>query len=148
MPVAAGWLGGLGALPFVMLAAATRLPAAQLHGLAVRGLAVQGLAAYGATILAFLGGVHWGLAIAAHAKDPSLKPNGWLILSVIPSLAGWSALLLPSGVDLSILAACFSVMLWIDLRATRIGRTPAWYPTLRIPLTLAAVAGLIIGAVP
>ena len=140
-PVAAAWLGGLGALPFVALSVAA-------HGLSdpMRAFAAHALAAYGATILSFLGGVHWGLAIGSHRDDKELKLAGWLVLSVIPSLLGWSALLLPIRIGLFGLAASFLVMLPVDLRATRIGRAPAWYPKLRIPLTCVVVISLILGA--
>ena len=140
-PVATAWLGGLGGLPFVALALATHLA-----GEPWRGLGVHALAAYGATILSFLGGVHWGLAIASHRQDPQLKLAGWLVLSVIPSLLGWAALLLPMQAGLTVQATSFAMMLVVDLRATRIGRAPAWYPTLRIPLTCVVVASLILGA--
>lgn len=141
VPVAAAWLGGLGALPFVALAVATHV-----IGEPMRSLSAHGLAAYGATILSFLGGVHWGLAVASHRQEPQLKLMGWLVLSVIPSLLGWSALIMPTRLGVAVLAASFAVMLWVDLRATKIGRAPAWYPKLRIPLTCAVVASLILGA--
>jgi len=141
-PAAAAWLGGLGGLPFVALALATHLA-----GEPWRGLGVHALAAYGATILSFLGGVHWGLAIASHRLEPELKLMGWLVLSVIPSLLGWAALLLPMKAGLPVQAISFAVMLLVDLGATKIGRAPAWYPVLRIPLTCVVVASLILGAV-
>jgi len=55
----AAWLGGLGASPFIGLAAASSLLAG-----APRSLVAYALVGYGATILSFLGGVHWGLAIS------------------------------------------------------------------------------------
>ncbi len=54
VPLSAGWLGGLGAAPFVCLAGA--IP---FLGGAPRLFAAHALVAYGATILSFLGGVHW-----------------------------------------------------------------------------------------
>ena len=59
VPAMAAWLGGLGALPFVGLAVAV----VGLEGPA-RAVVVQALLGYGAVILSFLGGIHWGLAIA------------------------------------------------------------------------------------
>ena len=141
VPQAAGWLGALGAVPFVALAAAVAL----LDG-PPRGLAVQALAGYGAVILSFLGGIHWGLAIAsaAGATGPGLTARlGW---SVVPSLAGWAALLVPPTIGLFGLAAAFSAMLGFDLMASRAGEAPAWYPRLRIPLTLAVVGSLLLAA--
>lgn len=141
VPLAAGWLGGLGAVPFAALAAAVAL----LDG-PPRGLAVQALAAYGAVILSFLGGIHWGLAVApaSAANGSGLKVR--LAGSVVPSLAGWAALLVPPTIGLFGLAAAFAAMLGFDLLATRAGEAPAWYPRLRIPLTLAVVGSLLLAA--
>ncbi len=44
------------------------------------------------------------------------------------------------------LAVAVTAMLWVDLRATRAGDAPRWYPTLRIPLTCIVVAALLLGA--
>jgi hypothetical protein len=102
--------------------------------------------AYGAVILSVLGGVHWGLSIAAqsNADQPELQTR--LILSVIPSLAAWVALLFPQNTGLLILAAAIAAMLWVDIRASRTGHAPQWYPKLRIPLTCVVVAALLFGA--
>ena len=139
VPPAALWLGGLGALPFVGLAAAhilTTGAAASLTGFA--------LAAYGAVILSFLGGIQWGLAVALGGTGGSLTVP--LTLSVVPSLIGWGALLAPDPANLLILAATFLVVLLWDQRAARTGQAPPWYPRLRIPLTMVVVSTLLAGA--
>jgi hypothetical protein len=113
----------------------------------LRLLVVQALVAYGATILSFLGGVHWGLAIGSRdGADPGRLPAR-LILSVIPSLAAWAALLCPQTAGLFILALSIAAMLWVDVRATQSGDAPPWYPKLRIPLTSMVVASLLLGAI-
>jgi hypothetical protein len=141
VPLSAAWLGGLGALPFIGLAGA--LPF--LVG-APKRFAVEALVAYGETILSFLGGIHWGLAIAPQgdAKRATLPVR--LTFSIIPSLAAWAALLVPDTSGLFVLAAAIAAMLWVDLRATRAAEAPAWYPTLRLPLTCIVVAALLLGA--
>ena len=141
VPPSAAWLGGLGALPFIGLAGA-----APFLDSAPRMFVVHALAAYGAVILSFLGGVHWGLAIVSPrgADHETLRTR--LIVSVIPSLAAWIALLFPEKPGLLILAAAIAGMLWVDIRATRAGHAPQWYPKLRIPLTCVVVAALFIGA--
>jgi Protein of unknown function (DUF3429) len=88
VPRSAGWLGGLGAVPFIGLAGAMPF----LNG-APRLLVAHALVAYGATILSFLGGVHWGLAIGSQRSEDDGKLGARLTLSVFPSLAGWAALL-------------------------------------------------------
>jgi hypothetical protein len=142
VPLSAAWLGGLGALPFIGLAGAMPF----LVG-APRSVAAHALVAYGATILSFLGGIHWGLAIGRPAGADQTKLPARLILSVIPSLAAWAALLVADTTGLFILATAVAAMLWVDLRAARIGEAPRWYPALRIPLTCIVVAALILGAV-
>jgi hypothetical protein len=141
VPSSAAWLGGLGAVPFVGLVGAmpflTDGP---------RLLAAHALAAYGATIVSFLGGIHWGLAIGARGGADDGRLSARLIMSVLPSLAGWVALLVPETSGLLILALAVAAMLWVDLRATRLGEAPPWYPKLRIPLTCVVVAALLFGA--
>jgi len=141
VPPSAAWLGGLGALPFIGLAGA-----APFLDSAPRMFAVHALAAYGAVILSFLGGVHWGLAIVSGSNGDHPEFRTRLILSVAPSLAAWAALLFPEKTGLLTLAAAIAAMLWVDIRATRAGHAPQWYPKLRIPLTCVVVAALLLGA--
>lgn len=142
VPTSAAWLGGLGAAPFIGLAGAMPFLAAE-----PRRLVAHALVAYGATILSFLGGVHWGLAIGSQTKtEPSKLPTR-LVLSVIPSLAGWAALLVSGRSGLFILTVAIAAMLWVDIRATRMGQAPPWYPKLRVPLSGVVMATLLWGAI-
>lgn len=142
VPSAAKWLGALGAIPFVFLGLAGPFIEAS-----IQERAHFGLAAYGAVILSFLGGVHWGLAIA---DAGSLQSNGAtfarLGISVVPSLVGWVALLLSRPIGLLVLAAAFSGLLLVDLHASRKAQTPTWYPKLRWPLTVVVAASLTLAA--
>ncbi len=138
VPVSAAWLGGLGAVPFVGLAGA--LP--WLAG-GIKPLVVHALLAYGATILSFLGGVHWGLAIKT---PPGEGLQARLVLSVMPSLVAWVALLVGAQPGLMLLALAIAAMLWVDLRATRLGHAPWWYPKLRLPLSAIVCSALVFGA--
>ncbi len=138
IPNAALWLGPLGLVPFLAGALAPWLLPAE--GLPEADLALVG---YGAVILSFLGGVHWGLAAPA---GRALQ----LGLSVVPSLVGWLALLVASlhavGPGLWLLAAAFAALLPGDLLAAGRGLAPGWYPRLRVPLTVIVVACLVVGA--
>lgn len=142
VPMPALWLGALGAIPFVGLAAG-----GFLADDGNRDAVVFALAAYGAVILSFLGGIHWGLAMAgfgtAVGRNLSL---GRLSLSVVPSLIGWASLLLPSPAGLAVLAGAFAGMLALDALAARRRQVPAWYLRLRWPLTLTVVASVTAGA--
>ena len=141
VPQSAAWLGGLGALPFIGLAGA-----ASYLDSAPRMFVIHALVAYGAIILSFLGGIHWGLAIGSRSEvdDPAIRTR--LIVSIVPSLAAWVALLVLESTGLLLLAAAVAAMLWVDIRATREGHAPPWYPKLRIPLTCVVVAALMFGA--
>ena len=92
--------------------------------------AAMALAAYGAVILAFLGGVHWGFAL----PEPSGRgERARLGLGVLPSLVGWVALLLEIAVDveagLALLVVGFLALTIVEARATKAGLVPSGYMT-------------------
>ena len=140
VPAGAAWLGGAGALPFVMFAF---LP---LAGLSLPGLdPVTTLVAYGAVILSFMGGIQWGWAMTqAEAADSLFRP---LTISILPALVGWVAVLLPGTAALVALSTAFAFVLAVDIAAAAAGHTPAWYPRLRWPLTVVVIASLL-AAIP
>lgn len=140
VPQAAGWVGGFGLVPFVAgagLALATDLP-----------WAIDALRFYAAVILSFLGGVHWGLAIADFGAPPG-HGAGWTRLggSVLPALIAWVCLLLPPAPGLLAMALAFAALLAADLLAVRRALAPPWYPRLRIPLTFVVAVCLTIAGV-
>lgn len=141
VPGAAAWLGGLGAVPFVVLAVA-----GHYADTSWQAPVLFALCAYGAVILSFLGGIQWGLAIAGYGGAPESRRDRRLVLSIVPSLLGWGALLLPVSVALLLLAVAFGAMLWLDIRASAVGEAPVWYPRLRWPLTFTVAASLGFGA--
>lgn len=137
IPGAAKWLGGMGALPFVFLAAAIH----EVGGL-YNPIAPSAILAYGAIILSFLGGAQWGLSIAVRNNAGSTAER--LTTSILPSLVGWAALFMPLDQGLLVLAGAFAVVLAIDLLWHRKGRSPDWYPRLRVALTSVVIASLLI----
>lgn len=104
---------------------------------------LQALIAYGAVILAFLGGVHWGFALTGGAGQTSQTLRARLGLGVLPSLIGWAALLVAStglpDVGLAILLAGFIATSIVEAQASRAGLMPAGYMGLRWALTAGAV---------
>ena len=138
VPASAAWLGGLGVIPFVALAATLAFLDQDRQA-----IAVHALVAYGASILSFLGGVHWGLGIAGRRGAPGTGLAGRLALSVVPSLVAWVALLVTPFAGLMVLAGGIALMLGVDLLTTRSGLAPAWYPRLRIPLSCAVATTLL-----
>lgn len=138
IPPAAAWLGGSGAIPFVALCIVPWVSDVYADQ------ALLALRAYGAVILSFLGGVHWGLAMSRTPDAPGFSA---LSLSVIPSLIGWVALLLPSArAGLFLLAVAIIAMLAVDVSLTRRQLAPAWYQPLRIALSVVVFVSLSAGA--
>jgi hypothetical protein len=138
VPPAAKWLGTIGGIPFVLLALLSTI-----LDVSLREWAHFALAAYGAVILSFLGGIHWGLAIATANPGQS---NGStfvrLSISVIPSLVGWCALLISGPLGLTLMASAFIGLLLFDWYSSQKAQVPAWYLKLRWPLTAAVVVSL------
>ena len=129
IPKPAFWLGYAGLSPFVIAAILFYKSGSASYSLA--------LIAYGAVILSFLGGVRWGLAIVGSSSTSLLFP---LLVSILPPLVGWIALLLPSHISLIILSSGFFVILIADIK---LKNSPEWYARLRVPLSLGAVICLI-----
>ncbi len=127
---AAGWMGYLGLLPFLAGAAGVWLGPHWLAGW---------LVAYGAVILAFVGAVHWGLAMSRRNPPPEV-----FYASVMPALVGWVALLLPRIVGLPVLAAGFVAWRVWEYREAR-ASMPRWFRRLRSVLTVGAVFSLLAG---
>ena len=136
VPTPAAWLGGAGVIPFAAGAlGAWALPAPWDLW------ALQAQVFYGACILSFMGAVHWGLAMADYGGVPGAS---WQRLggSVVPALLAWGALLLTPVLGLLVLLLTFAGLFMADLRVTRAGLAPGWYPRLRKPLTLLVVLSL------
>lgn len=129
-------LGYAGLLPFV----ACVLAIALLDGEA-RAFAVRALVAYGAVILSFLGAVHWGLLL----RQPDAAAQARLAIGVLPSLAGWVALLLPDRHALALLVVAFGGFWLYEHRVVGTALLPQGYLELRRYLSLAACALLTLG---
>lgn len=140
VPPPAFVLGFTGVLPFLGLAVLAVL-SGQLGNALVTAWALAALLAYGAIILSFMGGVHWGWAMAA--EEPSFERLG---TSVVPALLGWSGFLLGDSIGFLVIAAGFAALLWLDLRAIAEGRAAPWYGRLRWPLTVIVTVSLVIAS--
>ena len=78
---------------------------------AVRGHLAWALLAYGATIVSFLGGIHWGLGFRAEPADP-----GRFVWGVVPSLVAWVAVMMPPSSGLVIHGVLLLVCYGVDRR--------------------------------
>jgi hypothetical protein len=144
MPVPAFLLAAMGAFPFSTLA-----------GMIVTGFTVPGinsafaLLVYGAIVLSLMGGVHWGLAMAAPADTTAHwgTRREWRTYgaSLVPAFFAWIALLLPVTIGAWLMAAAFIGLLGYDIWSVRVGEAPAWFTNLRWPLAVMAAGSLIVG---
>lgn len=133
LPPAARLLGPAGLLPFAGLAALSALG---------EPWAPFALLAYAATILAFLGAVHWGLALADGRA-------AWarMGLGVLPALLAWVALLLPEPAGLLLLALGLLGTAAVESWAARSGLVPGAYLRLRWLLSSGAAGACFLAAV-
>ena len=105
--------------------------------------ALAALVAYGAVILAFLGGVHWGFVLqpsAAEAEVAAARTRSRLVFGVAPSLVGFAALLMQmlglAALALALLLAGFVTVTAIEVSLDRRGRLPPGYMLLRWILSI------------
>jgi len=136
-PEKAVWLGALGLIPSAALTV-------MIWGAdeAMVSVAAFGIVAYGAVVLSFLGGAHWGFAGNAMKNQPAAASR-LLVMSVVPSLMGWVAVLLPTPWSVALLAVAFVAILPLDRWALRHALAPRWWLRLRIPLS-ATVSTLLL----
>ena len=109
-----------------------------------RPLVLAALLDYAAVILAFMGAIHWGLAMRAQdAEEPAQLQLGF---SVVPPLLGWLAISggMPSSLALALCLIAFAGLYGADLRAVKLGLAPQWYPRLRRPLTIVVCLSLLL----
>lgn len=102
---------------------------------------------YGASILSFLGAVHWGFAATKYTSSQDIirtNTHNWMQygFGVVPSLISWASLTQSPLEGMALLLAGHTLALLGDLYAAKRGLTPSWYPRLRFPLYLGAMASL------
>lgn len=130
-PTIVAWLGYGGLLPFVGTALALALdPHHTAQWLAT-------LKGYAAVILSFVGALHWGFAMA-HPAIAARNGAALYAWSVVPSLLGWVALLVPHTLGLALLIGGFAAHAAQDWRLVRQLPLPSWYLPLRLQLSTVA----------
>jgi hypothetical protein len=94
---------------------------------------------YAALVLAFAGGVHWGLALVPNTLRPTLR----LTAGVVPGVVAWVALvvaqLLAPQVALAVLIVGYLATVMTEHRAGRRALVPMGYVWVRWGFTLIAV---------
>jgi hypothetical protein len=132
-------LGYGGLLPFAGLALLMWLVDAELVPFVA--LALQG---YGAAIVSFLGGIHWGVGLryaATHIEGHRFH----LVWGVVPALLAWVALLMPAYAGLPALAGVLALCYLVDRRTWADAGLAHWLP-LRFRLTVVAALSCLLGA--
>ena len=139
LPANAAVLGYAGLLPFI----AGALGTVALDDLDQAEWAGRLLVLYGAVILSFLGGVHWGVALAPNAT----RQKRLLVMGVVPSLVGWGSLALPYDQSLVVQIAGFGFFWLYENRALGERVLPRAYLDLRRRLTAVACSSLAIALI-
>jgi hypothetical protein len=149
MPASAILLSILGLAPFIGCGLAALGP-----DVATADRMLTALIAWGALVLAFTGGMHWGLALREPATEPPVAPDGKpgigrqarIALAVVPLVLGWLALLLPlvaaAWLALLILIVAHIAVLVAEHHSGRRFILPSRYLLLRWGFTVVAVAML------
>jgi hypothetical protein len=129
-------LGYAGLLPFVAGALLVWLVDARAHP-----YAVQLLASYAALVVAFLGGLHWGLALrAGETAEPRLYVWG-----VAATLLAWVGALMPPHAGLVVLGVLLAVGYAVDRRVYPRHGLAGWLK-LRFRLSSVAAISCFLGA--
>lgn len=124
-----------GAIPFVVLAIVASLPNV-LH----QASAIFYFTAYGAVILAFLGGMQWGVALL----DDGPFGNTLLVISNVIALAAFVSLTLMSVKSALILQAIFfASVLLIDRMLLSLKIIPGWFILLRYRVSSIVIISIL-----
>lgn len=144
VPTPAAVLGFLGVVPFIVCAVLIwRVTDPAWVSEAVANAQV----AYGTVILSYLGGIRWGLAIGGYGALDEASGASWgrLAWNTLPALIAWGSIFfLPTVWALIALMIAFALTYVSDLWASHHGTAPAWYASLRAPLSFAVILSLAI----
>lgn len=145
-PPMAWRLGYAGLIPFIVGALLVWLVTGEAHP-----YVAAALSAYGAVIVSFLGGIHWGHVMRQWPKadqGPSMSDSAadsTLVWGVVPSLAAWLGVLMPPYAGLFVLGLAIVGCYLVDRRRYAALGLQAWM-TLRFRLTAVASLCCFLGA--
>lgn len=128
-----------GLLPFMGLSVLLWLVDPDLHP-----FVALALAGYGASIVSFLGGIHWGIGFrnATRMHNAPLFNFGW---GVVPSLLAWIAITMPAYAGLPLLALILGLCYAVDRKTYPEAGLEEWLP-MRLHLTVVAAISCLMGA--
>ena len=94
---------------------------------------------YGAVIVAFLGGIQWGISLHQPANQQ------YFIISNVLALIAWISLFMfASLTGVMLITLAFGLALWVDRHAHRAGLLPDWFWQLRQRISAVVIISLII----
>ena len=128
-------LGYLALLPFVLGAALVWGVRSDAHP-----HATAALSAYAAVVAAFIGAIHWGLAMREPQPEPRL-----FVWGVVPAMVAWVAVLMPPDAGLVIHGAMLVLCYLVDRKVYPARGVAAWL-TLRFRLSVVASLSCFVGA--
>jgi hypothetical protein len=128
-----------GLTPFMGLAVLLWLVDPDLHP-----FVALAMAGYGASIVSFLGGIHWGIGFrnVSRMHNAPLFNFGW---GVVPSLLAWIAITMPPYAGLPLLAAILFLCYAVDRKTYPEAGIGEWLP-MRWHLTVVAALSCLLGA--
>ena len=129
-------IGYSGLIPFVFLGAMSIF----LHG-THQSIISFGLLAYGATIISFLGAIHWGLAM--RDVQPDRIAIAW---GVTPSLLAWGSLIVDTHWGLAIQFIALWICFFVDFKSYPKFGVSQWL-SMRLQLTVISGICLALPAV-
>jgi Protein of unknown function (DUF3429) len=129
-------LGYAGLIPFVLFAFLLWVVSEEAHP-----YVALALSCYGATIVAFLGGIHWGIGLRRNAPERKLHMS-W---GVIACLFAWIASMMPAFAGLPLLGLLLIACYLVDRKTWPQAGLREWM-TMRFRLTVVATLSCVIGA--
>ncbi|KAF2628763.1 hypothetical protein BU25DRAFT_409794 [Macroventuria anomochaeta] len=158
VPKEAYYMGLAGTIPYLGTSLATVLCAYEInHSVGGQGVILSEHTAthllhllepiqigYGASIISFLGAIHWGLE---WAKYGGVHGYPRYAIGVFAPIAGWSATVMPVEYALITQFMSFVGLYFVDTRAALKGWTPPWYREYRFILTFIVGASIVISLI-
>jgi Protein of unknown function (DUF3429) len=131
IPRAVLTVGIAGCVPFAAAAFGVWIPGLPVS---LPHLYLAGLA-YGAVVLSFVSGARWGAETAQSVTDS--------VISALPPLAGWIALLIEPLLGLCLLIAAYFLQAFWNVASADRGVLPYWFGIFSSLLTSGAVIALL-----
>ncbi|KAF2116075.1 hypothetical protein BDV96DRAFT_491842 [Lophiotrema nucula] len=99
---------------------------------------------YGAAILSFLGAIHWGLEWAGFGGYHGYPRY---FIGVAATAVAWPTIMMPVEYALISQFMAFTLLYYVDTRATYRGWTPHWYSIYRFVLTFIVGASIVVSLI-